>query len=123
MRYAGLSLQRLFPLRDLVLEFGPLLLLVIFLAVGRRIATAAAATTATAGVAATFFCGTATRFATALFTGRLFAVAFASTVLALELNKSQRCNVNSNSDTIKKNLDNTKLLPTYLHLYHLVFTE
>ena len=59
MRYAGLSLQRLFPLRDLVLEFGPLLLLVVFLAVGRRIASAAAATTATAGVAGTFFGGTA----------------------------------------------------------------
>merc|ERR550534_1443753 len=74
MRNLGLALKRLFPLVELVLEAGPLLVLVLLLAVDRGSTTLSATlTSCTAAVGAALLAAT-------IVTARIFAVAIAAAV-------------------------------------------
>ena len=77
MRNLGLALKRLFPLVELVLEAGPLLVLVLLLAVDRGSTTLSATlTSCTAAVGAALLAST-------IVTARIFAVAIAAAVTFL----------------------------------------
>ena len=77
---ARLALQRLLPLIEFILELGPLLLLVVLLAVYGRVTAAVPP-----GVVAPGSSATTTRLAFAVFAARLLAVAFAASLLALAM--------------------------------------